>query len=117
MKYLALIYGSEAQGSQATPEEFSAELDAYKSYEVWLKEQGATWSGEALQPTDTATTLRTENGKVVALDGPFAETKEQLGGYYVFECDNLDRALELAKRIPGVNGGSVEVRPVMELDF
>ena len=74
-------------------------------------------SGEALQPTATATTVRVRDGETLTTDGPFAETKEQLGGFYVVEAKDLDEAIEIATRIPDVRGGSIEVRPIMEMDM
>jgi hypothetical protein len=81
-----------------------------------IVDRGIYQSGEALQPTATATTVRVRDGETLSTDGPFAETKEQLGGFYVVEAKDLDEATEIAARIPDVRNGSIEVRPVMEID-
>lgn len=114
MQYLLLIYGDEQAGTDATPDEMKQLMDDYWAYGDWLKGQGWDRGGEALQPTAQATTVRVRDGKPVTTDGPFAETREQLGGYYQVECDNLDQAIEAAARIPGAKTGCVEVRPVVD---
>ncbi len=116
MKYLLLIYGDETAWSNASPEETGAEVGEYAAYTQWLQDQGWMLGGDALHPTSTATTVRVQGGETLATDGPFAETKEQLGGYYLIECENLDQAIEAASRLPAARHGSVEVRPVMEFD-
>ena len=111
MKYVALIYGSEAAAAAMTEQERAAE---YQAYDAFGHAAGsAIVGGEALHPIHDATTVRVRDGKTLTTDGPFAETKEQLGGYYVFECKNLDEAIALAAKIPGAKVGSIEVRPVM----
>jgi hypothetical protein len=114
---MALIYsGPSGQPDPApgTPE-FAAMMEPWeKANEAFIK-AGVMGGGEALMPVETATTLRIRNGKTETMDGPFAETKEQLGGYYIFECKDLDEALHYAAMIPVAEFGSVEVRPVMEL--
>ena len=110
MRYLILIYESEADAQQPT----DAEMQEWFDYTERLKESGALVAGEALQPTSTATTVRKQGGKVMTTDGPFAETKEQLGGFYMIDVENLDEALRWAADIPSVGRGPVEVRPVME---
>jgi len=111
MKYIALIYGNEAAGAKMTEQERAAE---YQAYDAFGKEAAkAIVAGEALHSTHDATTVRVRDGKTLTTDGPFAETKEQLGGYYVFDCKNLDEAIALAAKIPGAKNGSIEVRPVM----
>jgi hypothetical protein len=97
MRYLILIYENEAM-----------------DYTARLKASGKMLGGEALQPTATATTVRVKNGKAITTDGPFAETKEQLGGYYMLDCKDLDEALKWAAEIPSAGRGPVEVRPIME---
>jgi hypothetical protein len=97
-------------------EDQETELKAWNDYTQWLQEKGWHKAGEALQPTSTATTLRAKGGEVMTVDGPFAETKEQLGGFYLIECRNLDEAIEAASRMPSVGRGSIEVRPIMEFD-
>lgn len=116
-KYAALIYGQEADPSTTTPEEIQAEMSEYM--EFGANNGDSLAGGEALHPTSTATTIRIEGGKggkAVFTDGPFAETKEVLGGFYLIEADDLDGALAVAQQIPGSWRGSVEVRPVMEFD-
>ena len=115
MRYAILIYADEA-GVDATPDGMKAMFDEYRGYERWLADRGIKRGAEALYPTDQATTLRVREGEVMTIDGPFAETKEQLGGLYVLECEHLDEALEAARACPGSRHGSVEVRPVVDLD-
>jgi len=112
MRYLALIYSDE--NAEATPEEQEAIGREYFAYTEEVRKAGVSSAGEALQPTSTATTVRVQNGETLTTDGPFAETKEQLGGFYLLECDNLDQAIEWAAKIPGAKRGSIEVRPIME---
>ena len=113
MQYTLLIYTPEADGSEA-PEELKKMMDEYWVYEAWLIEKGWKRAGEALHETAQATTVRVRGGETTSTDGPFAETKEQLGGFYLLECDNIDQALEAAARCPGSHYGSVEVRPVID---
>jgi hypothetical protein len=117
VKYAILIYGSEMAGASASPEEQQQVMDAWWAYEGELqKEEGLRLAGEALQPTSTATCVRIVDGETVTTDGPFAETKEQLGGFYLLECKDLDEAIEWAAKCPGANFGTLEVRPVMEFE-
>jgi hypothetical protein len=109
MRYLILIYENE----QTTPQD-EAEFARWMEYTERLKASGAYLGGEALQPTATATTVRKDGGRVLTTDGPFAETKEQLGGFYMVECNDLDEALKWAADIPSVDRGPVEVRPIMD---
>ncbi len=115
MKYLALIYVSEKEQMGKGEAHMKALFDEYWKYETYLKNEkpGKKIAGEALQPIATATTLRIRDGKRLVTDGPFAETKEQLGGFYLYEAANLDEALDLAARIPDAKNGSIEVRPLM----
>ena len=114
MKYLCTIYDDETQWSDATPEQMAEVMAAYNAFG---QEAGdIILGGEGLQPTSSATTVRVRDGERVLSDGPFAETKEQLGGFYLLECDSLDEAIEWAAKIPGAATGSVEVRPVMNYD-
>ena len=113
MRYALLIYGSEQGMAQASPAEQQAEFDAYNAFTKDITDRGLMRGGEALQPTSTATTVRVREGKILTTDGPFAETREQLGGYYLVEAKDLNAAIELAARIPGARDGSIEVRPVM----
>jgi hypothetical protein len=116
MKYILLIYGDEQAWGSMSPGDQASEYQAYDDFGKWLSEKGWMRGADALQPTATATQVRVREGKVLTTDGPFAETKEQLGGYYVVECDNLDQAIEAAARIPASRGGTIEVRPIMEFD-
>lgn len=113
MKYALLIYGDEAQMAQATPEETMMVMGRYGTFTHEVKEKNLYAGGEALQPTLTATTVRVRDGKTTTTDGPFAETREQLGGFYLLDCKNLDEAIEYAAKIPGAATGSVEIRPVV----
>jgi hypothetical protein len=115
MQYLLLIYGDENLMKNALPADREAMFQEYRTLTQSLIESGHMQGGEGLQPTSTATTVRVRGGKVLTTDGPFAETKEQLGGYYLVEAKDLDEATKLAARIPGARAGSVEVRPIMQL--
>ena len=114
MQYLLLIYGDEKAGADMSKEAMDTMMSEYNAYTHDLEKSGAMRGGEALHPTSAATTVRVQNGKTVTTHGPFAETKEQLGGYYVVECNNLDEAIAWAAKIPGARSGSVEVRPVVD---
>jgi hypothetical protein len=114
MHYLLLIYQDEAAHAQSSQEELAAEYEAYNAFGAEAQQQGIFLSGEALMPTTTATTVRVRNGKTLTTDGPFAETKEQLGGYYLLNCKDLDEAIEFASKIPAAPVGSIEIRPIME---
>jgi hypothetical protein len=114
MKYALLIYSSEAAGPQ-TEEAMMEEMPEWFSYTEELNQAGANLAGEALLPAATATTVQIRNGERITTDGPFAETKEVLGGFYIVEAADLDAALEWAAKIPAAPYGSIEVRPVMEI--
>ncbi|VAW31453.1 PhnB protein [hydrothermal vent metagenome] len=116
MRYLLLIYSNEQQNAQRTPEQAEANMQAYFAYTNELQTSGTMLGGEALHPTSSTTTVRVRNGQTSSTDGPFAETKEQLGGYYMLNCDNLDEAIKWAAKIPGAKDGSIEIRPVMEFE-
>ena len=116
MRYLLLIYQDEVAHSQWNQEQLAAEYQAYNEFTESVAKSGALQSGEPLMPTNTATTVRVRNSKTLTSDGPFAETKEQLGGYYLVNCKDLDEAIALAARIPAATDGSIEIRPVMEFD-
>lgn len=116
MQYIALIYTKETEETAASPEEQKAVLDAYFAFNAAAKEAGVFIAGDALQPTSMATTVRMREGELLTTDGPFAETKEQLGGYYLLDCENLDQAIEWAAKIPAAQHGSIEVRPIMVFD-
>ena len=114
MQYVLLIYTAEP--TEDVPEDqILAEFAAYDRFTTHIRERGAMKAGEALQPTATATTVRVVDGKTLTTDGPFAETKESLGGFYLVEAADLDQAIEYAAMIPGAAHGSIEVRPVLEI--
>ena len=115
MQYMLLIYGNEAAMKSATQADRDAMFRSYHEYTQSIIKTGNMKAGDALQPTATATTVRVRDGKTLVTDGPFAETREQLGGYYLVEAKDLDEATKLAARIPGAQVGSIEVRPVMQL--
>jgi hypothetical protein len=118
MRYMLLIYDEEARLAKMSKPERGAIHQEYGEFIDDIRKKGAFLAGDPLQPTSTATTVRGKNGKTITTDGPFAETKEQLGGYFIVEAKNLDEAIALAARIPSVRvGGSIEVRPIMEMDF
>jgi hypothetical protein len=114
MKYLLLIYSDEKADANMSKEEADAWMGEYWAYTEAMQKAGVSLAGDALQPTATATTVRVQDGKKVTTHGPFAETKEQLGGYYLLNCNNLDEAIEWAAKCPGARVGSIEVRPIME---
>jgi hypothetical protein len=116
VKYLLSIYGDESGRDDVSPEEGKATFEAYMAFTREVQEAGVMLGGEGLQPTETATTVRVQGGEKTLTDGPFAETKEQLGGFYLLECKDLDEAIEWAAKIPGAQTGSVEVRPVMDYE-
>ena len=116
MKYLLMIYTNEQQDAQRTPEEQEANMGEYFAFTNEIREAGVMLGGEALQSTTTATTVRVRQGQTASTDGPFAETKEQLGGYYLLDCDNLDEAIKWAAKIPGAREGSIEIRPLWEFE-
>jgi len=110
MQYLLLLYGSGDRWAELSEEERAAQSAEYEQ----LSADPAVRGGAELQPASTATTVRSRNGEVLTTDGPFAETKEQLGGYYLIEARDLDEALDFAARIPAAKHGGVEVRPLVE---
>jgi hypothetical protein len=114
MQYLCLIY-LPANAPDRTPEEEQQLHEAYGEYTRRARESGKMISGEPLEPVSTASSVRVRNGKRTITDGPFAETKEWLAGFYNFECDSLDEALDWAAQIPGAAHGTIEVRPVMKI--
>ena len=116
MQYMLLIYGDQSQWGSMSEEEMGQVMQAYGTFTQELQDSGAMVAGDALQRTDTATTVRVRNDETLTTDGPFAETKEQLGGYYLVNVGSLDEALEWAAKIPGARHGSIEVRPVMVFD-
>ena len=115
MQYMLLIYDNEKNWAQIPEPEQGKIFQAYMEFTQGIVKSGHFRAGDALQPTSTATTVTVKDGKRVTTDGPFAETKEQLGGYYLVEAKDLDEAIAIAAKIPSVNyGGKIEVRPVME---
>ena len=117
MKFIALIYNDEALYENATPEDTAAIFAAHGEFGQAATEAGVFQGvGDGLQPAATATTVRVRDGERLLTDGPYAETKEQLGGYYLFECKDLDEALNWASQIPEAKFGAIEVRPVMDYD-
>lgn len=114
MQYLLLIYDEEAKLDAMTKEESGAFLQEYGSFTEGVVKSGKFKAGEALQSVKTATTVRVREGKTLTTDGPFAETREQLGGFYLIEANNLDEAIAIAARIPSAKIGSIEVRPIMK---
>jgi len=116
LKYALLIYEDEATMPSPDSPEGRDLYQRYFSFTKDISDHGINRSGEALHGTDTATSVRVRSGEVTVTDGPFAETKEQLGGFYLIEVDDLDRAIEVASRIPAASTGSVEIRPLVEWD-
>ena len=115
MQYLLLIYDPEKTWATMPEAERNQMFTEYMTFTNDIKTSGHYRAGDALQPTHTATTVRVRDGKMSTTDGPFAETREQLGGYYLVEAKDLDEATRLAARIPGAKLGSIEVRPVMPI--
>ena len=113
MKYLCLIYDDEARMSSMPQDAADGFTQEYFSFTDAIRQSGHYLGGEALQPVSTATTVRVRNGRTSTTDGPFAETKEQLGGFYLIEARDLNEAIQVAARIPSARLGSIEVRPVV----
>lgn len=116
MKYLCLIYDEEKTVAKMSQSESEAFMGEYFAFTDAIQKSGHHLGSNALQPVSTATTVRVRNGKVSTTDGPFAETKEQLGGYYLIEARDLNDAIQVASRIPSARLGCVEVRPIMEFE-
>ncbi|MDB5522686.1 MAG: YciI family protein [Rhizobium sp.] len=117
MKYIALIYMNPETATPPNTPEFGKMMAGYQTATETYKKDGVWMAGDALQPVTTATTVRVRNGKTESMDGPFAETKEQLGGFYMLDCANLDDAIRYAAMIPHAANGSVEIRPIMVFDY
>ena len=115
MQYMLLIYTPEAAPGDG--EQSMLDMAPWNAYTDWLREKGIFKAGDPLAPSSAATTIRVRDGRRVTTDGPFAETKEVLGGYYVVDCPDLDGALEAAARCPGAAYGSIEVRPLLSMDM
>ena len=113
MQYVLLIYTQEAT-EEPSPEAIAAEMELYNAFGEHLAERKAMRAGEALHPSTMATTVRVRDGQTVATDGPFAETKEVLGGFYLVEAADLDEAIGYAAMIPGAKHGSIEIRPIVD---
>jgi hypothetical protein len=116
MRYVLLLYGDESQWTDASPEDIQRAMDAYQAFDAEVTKSGAYVAGEGLEATNAATTLRYRDKEAVLSDGPFAETREALGGFYVLECRDLDEAVAWAKKVPEVYDGAVEIRPVMNYE-
>jgi hypothetical protein len=115
MRYLLLICTDENAIGAMSPEEGSAMLGEYAAWADEMGRRGALQGGERLRPTTDATTVQVRDGQVLTADGPFAETKEQVGGYFVVDCKDLDEAIEIASKVPGARHGTIEVRPIWEM--
>jgi hypothetical protein len=117
MRYALLIYASEQEWAAQSEEQAQAVNQEYMTFTKDIIDRGLMKGGEALQGTATATTVRVREGDTLTTDGPFAETKDQLGGFYLVDCRDLDEAIEVAARIPDARRGSIEIRPIMEDDM
>ena len=115
MRYLLMICTDESNDGAVSPEEAAAGMAEYGAFMEEMGPRGVLQGGERLRPTSDATTVRVRNNETVTSDGPFAETKEQIGGYFVIDCKDLDAAIEIAAKIPGARVGSIEVRPIWEM--
>jgi hypothetical protein len=116
MQFLALIYDNEIAMASKSDEWKAKQFQEWMDYTQMLKDENVFVAGDALLPTNTATSVRITDGKTVAVDGPFAETKEQLGGYYLYECKDVEAAIHYASKMPAARTGTVEVRPLMVFD-
>jgi hypothetical protein len=116
MKYMALIYMNPANATPPNTPEFGKMMAGYQVCNETYQKDGVYVAGDALQPATTATTVKVRNGRTESMDGPFAETKEQLGGFYILDCKDLDEAIRYAAMIPHAANGAVEVRPIMVFD-
>ena len=116
MQYVLTIYLDESAAQSMTPDEALATTEGYESLTAELKQAGIFLAGEGLQATSTATTVRVRDGEPLLTDGPFAETREQLAGFYLLECADLDEAIRWAAKIPSATRGSIEVRPVIDYE-
>ena len=114
MKYLCLIYDDESLFATISKPDMDKMMSEYRVFGESIRKSGNHVASYQLQPTETATTIRSRNGKVSTTDGPYAETKEQLGGFFLIEAKDLNEAVQIASRVPSVRTGSIEVRPVVE---
>lgn len=117
MQYLALIYAEDGASPNPGDAEFEAYMQGYYTATKTYEDAGILRGGEALQDTSTATSIRIRDGKMETMDGPFAETKERLGGFYLLDCKNLDEAIKMAAMIPDAKYGTVELRPIMHIEM
>jgi hypothetical protein len=115
MRYLLLIAGDENARDEVSADADASTLGEYADWMKTMADRGILQGGERLRPTSDATTVRVRNGETLATDGPFMETKEQLGGYFLVDCQDLDEAIDVAARLPGARSGSIEVRPIWEM--
>lgn len=115
MRYLLMICADEQAIGALSPAEDQAVLAEYGAWAEEMGRRGVLQGGERLRPTTDATTVQLRDGKVLTADGPFAETKEQIGGYFLVECKDLDQAIEVAAKIPAARHGAIEVRPIWEM--
>ena len=115
MRYLLLICTDESADAAMSPEEGQARMGEYMAFGQEMTERGVLTGGERLRPTTDATTVQVRDGEVITADGPFAETKEQIGGFYSVDCGDLDEAIAIAAKIPGAKTGTIEVRPIWDM--
>ncbi len=115
MRYVLLICNDEDAQQALSPEEGAASMAEYGAFADEMGARGVLQGGERLRPTTDSTTVRVSEGQVLTADGPFAETKEQIGGYYVVECQDLDEAIEVAAKIPAARSGTIEIRPIWDM--
>ncbi|MBC3766251.1 YciI family protein [Neptunicella marina] len=116
MKYMFLIYENEAKFASLPEHEQHALFGEYMGFTEEMQAKGVLIAGDPLKEVATATTVRVKDGQMLSTDGPFAETREQLGGYYILECQNLDEAMSYAAQIPAAKTGSIEIRPILDVD-
>ncbi len=116
MQYMLLIYSADSAGPVPETPEFGEMMQGYGAFTQEVREKGIMVGGDPLQSVATATTVRVREGATETTDGPFAETKEQLGGFYILDCEDLDVAIEYAAKIPSAKWGSIEIRPILVFD-
>ena len=115
MRYALLICTEDKRQAEMSDDEAGAQMAGYMAWGEEMGSRGVLQGGERLRPTSSATTVRVRDGEVLTSDGPFAETKEQLAGFYLVDCKDLDEAIDVASKIPGATHGSIEVRPIWEM--
>lgn len=116
MKYTMLVYQDEKAAKAASEEQLAASLARFNAFHEEVTQSGHLLDAQRLHHSDLATTVRLREGKTLTTDGPYAETKEQLGGFYIFDCEDLDEAIEIAARIPTAESGHIEIRPLFSAD-